>query len=82
MTINKIPGSHGNARGRRNTWINSKNDLALKLNLRQMNYSRSAFFLLENPEIAYDEFKACDHLGHVLEQKGFQVENGVGNVDT
>jgi metal-dependent amidase/aminoacylase/carboxypeptidase family protein len=37
---------------------------------------------LENPEIAYDEFKACDHLGHVLEQKGFQVENGVGNVDT
>jgi metal-dependent amidase/aminoacylase/carboxypeptidase family protein len=39
-------------------------------------------FLLENPEIAYDEFKACDHLGHVLEQKGFQVENGVGNVDT
>ena len=41
-----------------------------------------SFFLLENPEIAYDEFKACDHLSHVLEQQGFQVENGVGNVDT
>jgi amidohydrolase len=39
-------------------------------------------FLLENPEIAYQEFKACDHLSHVLEQNGFQVEKGVGNVET
>ena len=26
-------------------------------------------FLLENPEVAYDEFKACDHLSQVLKQK-------------
>ena len=39
-------------------------------------------FLLENPEIAYQEFKACDHLSQVLEQDGFQVEKGVGNVET
>ncbi len=39
-------------------------------------------FLLENPETAYKEFKACDHLSHVLEQNGFQVEKGVGKVET
>jgi len=39
-------------------------------------------FLLANPEIAYEEFKACDHLSHVLEQNGFQVEKGVGKVET
>jgi amidohydrolase len=39
-------------------------------------------FLLANPEIAYQEFKACDHLSHVLEQNGFQVEKGVGKVET
>ena len=39
-------------------------------------------FLLENPETAYEEFKACDHLSHVLEQNGFQVKKGVGNVET
>ena len=39
-------------------------------------------FLLANPEIAYEEFKACDHLSRVLEQNGFQVEKGVGKVET
>ena len=39
-------------------------------------------FLLENPETAYEEFKACDHLSHVLEQNGFQVGKGVGQVET
>ncbi len=39
-------------------------------------------FLLENPETAYEEFKARDHLSHVLEQNGFRVEKGVGNVET
>jgi metal-dependent amidase/aminoacylase/carboxypeptidase family protein len=32
-------------------------------------------FLLANPEIAYQEFKARDYLSHILEQKGFEVEN-------
>ena len=39
-------------------------------------------FLLANPEIAYQEFKARDYLSHILEQKGFEVEKGVGNVET
>lgn len=39
-------------------------------------------FLLENPETAYQEFKACDHLSSVLRQNGFDVEQGVGNVET
>ena len=39
-------------------------------------------FLLKNPETAYQEFKACDHLSHVLEQNGFQVKKGVGKVET
>jgi amidohydrolase len=39
-------------------------------------------FLLENPEIAYQEFKARDYLSRMLEKKGFEVEKGVGNVET
>jgi amidohydrolase len=39
-------------------------------------------FLLQNPETAYQEFKACEHLSTVLEQNGFEVQKGVGNVET
>ena len=39
-------------------------------------------FLLANPEIAYQEFKARDYLCRMLEHKGFDVEKGVGNVET
>ena len=39
-------------------------------------------FLLANPEIAYQEFKARDYLSRMLEHKGFDVEKGVGNVET
>ena len=39
-------------------------------------------FLKANPEIAYQEFKACDHLCQVLSEKGFQVQKGVGKVET
>ena len=39
-------------------------------------------FLLANPEIAYQEFKARDYLSGMLEQKGFEVTKGVGNVET
>ena len=39
-------------------------------------------YLLANPETAYQEFKACDYLSRVLEEKGFEVEKGVGNVET
>ena len=31
-------------------------------------------YLLANPEIAYQEFKARDYLSSVLEQKGFDDE--------
>jgi amidohydrolase len=39
-------------------------------------------FLKANPETAYQEHKACDHLSGVLEQKGFGVQKGVGGVET
>ena len=39
-------------------------------------------FLKANPETAYQEYKACDFLSGVLEDKGFQVQKSVGQVDT
>ena len=39
-------------------------------------------YLLENPETAYQEFKACEHLSSVLEKNGFTVKKGVGDVET
>ena len=39
-------------------------------------------FLKANPETAYQEYKACDYLSGVLENKGFRVEKGVGGVET
>lgn len=39
-------------------------------------------FLLKNPETAYQEYKACEHLSGVLERNGFEVQRGVGNVET
>ncbi len=41
-----------------------------------------AQYLKDNPEIAYQEFKACEHLSAKMEGFGFQVEKGVGNVET
>ena len=39
-------------------------------------------FLKAHPETAYQEIKACQHLSRALNAKGFQVETGVGNVET
>jgi amidohydrolase len=39
-------------------------------------------FLKANPETAYQEFKACEHLSQVLDQAGFGVQKAVGNVET
>ncbi len=39
-------------------------------------------FLLANPEIAFEEFKARDYLSSFLEKKGFEVEKEVGGVET
>jgi amidohydrolase len=39
-------------------------------------------FLKANPETAYQEYKACDHLSAVLEERGFRVQKGVGQVET
>jgi amidohydrolase len=39
-------------------------------------------FLKANPETAYQEYKACDHLSRVLQEKGFRVLKGVGQVET
>ncbi|MBU1208313.1 MAG: hypothetical protein KKH04_15515 [Proteobacteria bacterium] len=39
-------------------------------------------FLYNNPEIAYQEFKSCEYLSRFLEERGFEVERGVGGVKT
>ncbi len=39
-------------------------------------------FLKANPETAYQEFKACKHLSDYLKTEGFQVETGIGGVET
>lgn len=39
-------------------------------------------YLLANPELAYQEHKACAHLSRFLGEHGFQVEQGVGGLET
>ena len=39
-------------------------------------------FLKDNPQVAYNEFKACKHLSRMLAEQGFRVETGVGNLET
>lgn len=39
-------------------------------------------FLYKNPEIGYQEFKACEFLSQFLEKQGFEVVRGVGGVKT
>lgn len=39
-------------------------------------------YLYENPETAYEEFKACAYLSAFLKAQGFEVTTGVGGVKT
>lgn len=39
-------------------------------------------FLHQNPETAFQEFKACEFLGRFLKERGFEVESPVGGVKT
>jgi amidohydrolase len=39
-------------------------------------------FLYQNPEIGFQEFKACEFLSQFLEKRGFEVVRGVGGVKT
>ncbi|MBL6927811.1 MAG: M20 family metallopeptidase [Rhodospirillales bacterium] len=39
-------------------------------------------YLLDNPETAYEEFKAHDYLSQFLAERGFDVEKKCGGVDT
>jgi amidohydrolase len=39
-------------------------------------------FLLDNPETAFKEYKACDYLSHWLEEHGFEVERDPGGLKT
>ena len=39
-------------------------------------------YLLANPELGYQEFLACEHLSQFLGAHGFDVERGVGGVET
>lgn len=39
-------------------------------------------FLYQNPEIGYQEFKACEFLSRFMEERGLKVEKGTGGVQT
>jgi amidohydrolase len=39
-------------------------------------------FLYQNPEIGYQEFKACEFLTRFMEERGFKAERGTGGVRT
>jgi len=39
-------------------------------------------YLMANPELAYKEFKACSYLSGFLSERGFQVVQGVGGLET
>lgn len=39
-------------------------------------------YLMANPELAYKEFKACSYLSGFLSERGFQVMQGVGGLET
>jgi len=39
-------------------------------------------FLYKNPEIGYQEFKACEFLSRFMAERGFEVEKGTGGVQT
>ena len=39
-------------------------------------------FLYNNPEIGYQEFKACEFLCRFMEERGFKSERGTGGVQT
>lgn len=41
-----------------------------------------ADWLKDNPETAYQEFKACEHLSGILTGHGFDVQTGPGDVQT
>jgi amidohydrolase len=39
-------------------------------------------YLYNNPEIGYQEFKACEFLSRFMEERGFKSERGTGGVQT
>ena len=39
-------------------------------------------FLYQNPEVGYQEFKACEFLSRFMEERGFKAEKGTGGVQT
>ena len=41
-----------------------------------------SIYLYENPELAYEERLAAKRLTHYLEEKGFDVERGIGGLET
>ena len=43
---------------------------------------RVSEFLYQNPEIGYQEFKACEFLTRFMEERGFKAEKGTGGVPT
>ncbi len=60
----------------------TKEQLAQAVDVLAADLAAISRYLFENPEIAYQEYKARDHLCQVITAKGFHVEKSVGGVET
>lgn len=45
-------------------------------------YENISSYIFDNPELAFEEYKAKDILSNCLEDNGFKVARGVGNLET
>lgn len=59
-----------------------KNQIKIKIGELSKDLFAISEWLKANPETAYHEVRACEHLGEALSQHGFDVERGAGGVET
>lgn len=60
----------------------TKNLLSAEVEALSGDLLNASEFLYNNPETAFQEFKACEYLSRFLEDRGFVVERGIGGVKT
>lgn len=59
-----------------------KNDLIRYIDAHEDDIWDIATYLFQHPEVAFLEHQACNYLSNKLLGDGFQVENGIGGVET
>ncbi len=62
--------------------VDIKNDLQKEIDSLTADLLMIRKYLYDNPETAYEEFKACAYLSDFLKAHGFEVEVGIGGLKT